>query len=113
MPEHFSAVDRHDGNVVLIFLEQFRIRFDIDLSERKLILTASGLDRVLRLVAEVAPGSGINNYMRFGQLTTPSNWEYLAEVESKTACQLITKQVINVTPTTLYFVFDRRGALHD
>ena len=70
-------------------------------------------DRTLRLVAEMAPGTRINNYMRFSQLTTPSNWEYLADAPSKTACQLITKQVIKVTPTTLYFVFDRRGALHD
>jgi len=45
-------------------------------------------------------GTRINNYMRFGQLTTPSNWEYAAERASKTACQLIAKQVINVTPTT-------------
>jgi hypothetical protein len=51
MPKCLDSVNRHDGNVVPIFSEQFRIRFDVDLCKDKLILTTGGMDRLLRFVA--------------------------------------------------------------
>ena len=57
MSEGLSAVDHHDGNVELIFPEQLRIRFDIDLFERETFVAACAQDRGLRFVAEVTPGS--------------------------------------------------------
>ena len=57
MPEGFSAVDQYHGNVVLIFSEQLRIRFDIDLFEREAIVAPGARDGELRFIAEVAPGS--------------------------------------------------------
>ena len=70
--EGFHAIDSNHGNVVLIFYEQLVIRFDVDFLKCKLIVAACLLDCGFGLVAEVAAGSRINNYMRFGQLTTPS-----------------------------------------
>jgi hypothetical protein len=79
VPKSFVTVNRHDGNIVLIFCEQIRIRFDVDFFEGESLVTARGLNRVLGFVAEVAPGSRINDYMRFGQLTTPSAENIAAE----------------------------------
>jgi hypothetical protein len=80
VPKSFVTVNRHDGNIVLIFCEQIRIRFDVDFFEGESLVTARGLNRVLGFVAEVAPGSRINDYMRFGQLTTPSAENIAAEI---------------------------------
>ena len=57
MSEGFVAVDHHDGNVVLIFSEQFGIRFDIDLFEREPIVATGALDCELRFVTEVTARS--------------------------------------------------------
>jgi hypothetical protein len=57
VPESFDSVNRHHGNVVLIFSEQFAIRFNVDLVESKAIVTTGGVNRVLSFVAEVAAGS--------------------------------------------------------
>lgn len=57
MPERFGAIDRHYGNVILIFSEQLRIRFDIDLFKREALVTPGTRDCELRFIAQVTPGS--------------------------------------------------------
>lgn len=57
MPKRLRAVDSHDGNVVLIFPEQLRIRFDIHFFKRETIVNPRAQDRVLRFVAQVTAGS--------------------------------------------------------
>lgn len=57
MPESLNTVDRHDGDIVLIFPEQVVIRFDIDLFETESITASCVLDYRLRFVAKVATGS--------------------------------------------------------
>ena len=64
MDEGFDTVDGDDGDVVLIFVEQLRIRFNIDFFERESITTAGILDHCFSLVAEVASGLGINDYLQ-------------------------------------------------
>ena len=61
--EGFKAVDRDDGDVVLIFCEQLVVRFDIDFLERELIVAAGALDCGFGVVAEVAAGAGIDDYV--------------------------------------------------
>ena len=57
MSEYFTPIDRHDGNVVLIFSEQLLIRFDIDFGEREAVANAGVLDRELRFLTQVTAGS--------------------------------------------------------
>ena len=65
MYEGLDAVDRHDGNVVLIFSEQLVMRFDVHLFEGELILAAGARDCRFGFVTEMAAGTRINDYMRF------------------------------------------------
>jgi hypothetical protein len=52
-----DTVDHYDGNIVLIFPEQFIIRFNIDLFETESITASGVLDYGLRFVAEVTTGT--------------------------------------------------------
>ena len=61
--EGFEAVDGDDGDVVLIFCEQFIVRFDVDLFECELIAAAGLPDRGFRFVAEVAAGARIDDHV--------------------------------------------------
>jgi hypothetical protein len=54
MSKYFTPIDRHDGNVVLIFSEQFGIRSDVDLFEGETVVDAGAPDCQLGVVAEVA-----------------------------------------------------------
>ena len=70
------TVDRHDRNVVLIFLEQLRVRFDVDLVQNKLLAASGGENCRLRVVTEMAAGTLINDYARFvHRYFLPANWE--------------------------------------
>ena len=75
MYERLNTINRDDGNVVLIFSEQFVIRFDIDLLQRELIANASTFDRCFGLVAEVAAGARIDDYVWFHVNFLPANQE--------------------------------------
>ena len=63
MDESFVTVDGDDGDVVLIFCEQFVVRFDVDFFEGELIVAACVLDGGFGIVAEVAAGARIDDYM--------------------------------------------------
>ena len=84
MDEGFRAVDHHDGNVILIFSEQLVIRFDVDLFKRKLLVHAGATDCGFGLVAEVAAGARVDDYVGLHKLSS---------------CQLIGKLGINTPPT--------------
>ena len=78
--EGLRAVDRDHGDVILIFSEQLIIRFDVDLLQGELIVDAGAPDCRFGLVAEVAAGARIDDYVGLHKLSS---------------CQLIGKLGIN------------------
>jgi len=65
MYKGFDTVDRDHGNVVLIFSEQFIIRFDIYFFQREPITAASVLDRDPGFVAKMTAWTRIDDHMSF------------------------------------------------
>ena len=65
MYEGLDPINRDHGNVVLIFSEQLLIRFDIHLFKSELIGAAGARDCGLRVIAKMASGTRINDYMWF------------------------------------------------
>ena len=59
--ESLDTINRHHWNVVPIFSEQLFIRFNVDFFERETIAASGVLNGRFRLVAEVAPRSGIDD----------------------------------------------------
>ena len=57
MSKSLNTVNQHDGDIVLIFSEQFIIRFNIDFFETESITASGVLYHCLRFVAEVTTGS--------------------------------------------------------
>jgi len=57
MYESLYTVNRNNGNVILIFLEQLFIKFNIDLFQNKLIVTPCTHDCRFCFVAKMATWS--------------------------------------------------------
>lgn len=61
--ERLPSIDKDDGDLIVIFLAQFRIAIDIHLAPLKIGFRLDPVERLFDYVAEMASLAGINYYV--------------------------------------------------
>ena len=106
VPKRFDIVDRHNGDIKLVFQQQITTALDIDLLKCERVIASSSTNRFLRVVTKMTTWSRVNNHMSFRQLRLTPKGDMRASF-GKNSCQLITKQGINVSADHIILIFVR------